>query len=1107
MVKAGFELRRQPERVPFRISHRRAGLLVSRPPPSSTLLLPMAVQLNKNSFSSRVRHVYEAWNNAGANGDHGSLSNVDALLFAAGDPAGEDEPIRKSTAFQTWLLGYEFPSTFILFEKNKLWFLSSVKKAKILAQIQTANSPVPIEILSQAKPNEPPTDALPKLVEAFTSHQRVGTLLKETQSGKLINEWNQATGQAASKPEMLDIAPAVSTLLAVKDDEELKIVRTAANLTSTLLTHHIAVKLETILDREAKISHEQFAAQIEMRLGSGEGDKAKGPDMKVWSKGRLTDIDWPSTEFCYSPIIQSRSSHSGYDLRFTAESTEDSISHEGVILVSVGMRYKGYSANLGRSFIVNPTRDQEAIYGLLVSLQASLLTYIKDGVTAREVYQHALSFVKEKRLELEKHFVKNVGFGIGMEFRDSAYLLGPKNSRQLWAGMTLNLVLGFQDLEEDGGKKYALQLVDTILVSQEKSTLLTEGVKAPKETLFFLNPGDGQDSKAPSKEAKKPPVKSIANGHGSPVKNKTAGGKVLRNKTRREEDVQSTMVKIIEHQRELHAQLQAEGLAKYSEGGGGTGGKEGKAWKRFQSYKGEIALPKEVESLRIYVDRKTQTVILPVYGFAVPFHINTIKNVSKNDEGDYTYLRINFQTPGQLAGKKEDTPFEDPDASFIRSMSYRSADGHRFDAIAKQITDLKKEINKREQQRKEMADVIEQDTLVEVKGRRPQKLSEVFVRPALDGKRLPGEVEIHQNGLRYQSPVSSQKLDILYSNIKHLFFQPCEHELLVILHIHLKAPIMIGKRKAWDVQFFREASDVQFDETGNRKRKYRYGDEDEIEMEQQERKRRQQMNKEFRAFADKVAEAATASTGDALEPDVPFRELSFEGVPFRTNVRLQPTTECLVYLSDPPFLVVTLSDIEIASLERVQFGLKQFDLVLIFKDFTKPPLHINSIPSSQLDDVKNWLDSVDIPLSEGPVNLNWGPIMKTINEDPYDFFQQGGWTFLGGATGGAESDQEESSEEESVYEEEPEESDFSESEDDESDFNEDSGGSASGSASDFDDDSDGDDWDELERKAAKSDRKRQETGRGHDSDDSDARPKKKAPAKANGKANGKAGRR
>ena len=103
-------------------------------------------------------------------------------------------------------------------------------------------------------------------------------------------------------------------------------------------------------------------------------------------------------------------------------------------------------------------------------------------------------------------------------------------------------------------------------------------------------------------------------------------------------------------------------------------------------------------------------------------------------------------------------PFEDPDATFIRSVTYRSADGHRFDMISKQITDLKKEVNKREQQKKEMADVIEQDVLVEIKGRRPHKLPEVFVRPALDGKRLPGEVEIHQNGLRYQSPMGSQKI-------------------------------------------------------------------------------------------------------------------------------------------------------------------------------------------------------------------------------------------------------------------------------------------------------------------------------------------------------------
>ena len=99
----------------------------------------------------------------------------------------------------------------------------------------------------------------------------------------------------------------------------------------------------------------------------------------------------------------------------------------------------------------------------------------------------------------------------------------------------------------------------------------------------------------------------------------------------------------------------------------------------------------------------------------------------------------------------------------------------------------------------------------------------------------------------------------------------------MIVHIHLKASIMIGKKKAHvsgshylvhasssftvtqDIQFFREASDVQFDETGNRKRKHRYSDEDEVEMEQRERKRRQMLNKEFKLLAERVAEVASTS--------------------------------------------------------------------------------------------------------------------------------------------------------------------------------------------------------------------------------------------------------
>lgn len=60
----------------------------------------------------------------------------------------------------------------------------------------------------------------------------------------------------------------------------------AGNLTKTLLQHHIAPKLETIIDRQTKISHEGFAALIEARLGTDD----KPPDMKVWEKGNLGKV-------------------------------------------------------------------------------------------------------------------------------------------------------------------------------------------------------------------------------------------------------------------------------------------------------------------------------------------------------------------------------------------------------------------------------------------------------------------------------------------------------------------------------------------------------------------------------------------------------------------------------------------------------------------------------------------------------------------------------------------------------------------------------------------------------------------------------------------------
>lgn len=415
--------------------------------------------------------------------------------------------------------------------------------------------------------------------------------------------------------------------------------------------------------------------------------------------------------------------------------------------------------------------------------------------------------------------------------------------------MVFSLSLGFQDIPDpkDNKKTYSLILLDTIKAGVNGSAYLSSGMKSKNDTIFYFDsPEDKPSKKTNGKETKK---KAAA---APPTRSTMMKGR-LRNENR-EQDAEAAN-KRREHQKELFERRREVGLEKYSENDSKGLGNTAKRWKRFESYPREAMLPDHVKDLKIMVDHRRQTIILPINGFMVPFHVNTLKSAIKQEEGDYTVIRFMFVTPGQIAGKKEDNPFEDANANFIRGITYRSTDSVRFSNIHKEITELKKNATKRENERAEMADVVEQDNLIEA--RKPIKLPDTSLRPQFEGKRSAGDVEIHQNGIRWSSHArSDHKVDILYSNIKHFFFQPCDHELIVLCHAHLKSPIMVGKKKTKDITFVREVSEASFDETGNKKRRRRY-DEDEIEDEQEELRHRARLNKEFKAFADKVADAVS----------------------------------------------------------------------------------------------------------------------------------------------------------------------------------------------------------------------------------------------------------
>ncbi|KAI9840120.1 MAG: FACT complex subunit spt16 [Thelocarpon superellum] len=1005
------------------------------------------IRIDKQIFHDRLSHFVSAWKADRRAGD-AMFGGVGSVLILMGKTE-ESNAFAKNNAMHFWLLGYEFPATLFLFTLEKFYVVTTAKKAKHLEPLKSGK--VPLEILVRSRDAEQNTKLFQQIVDVIkASGKKLGTIAKDTSAGPFVDEWKTAFGQISATTEEVDIAPALSSAaLAVKDENELRAMRNASKACVAIMNPFFVEEMSDILDAEKKVSHSVLAGKVDGKIDDPAFFKkvAKLP----------SDFDPGQLDWTYGPVVQSGGN---YDLKLSAQADSNNL-HAGVIVAGLGLRYRTYCSLIARTYLVDPKKSQENNYKLLLTLHETVIKEVRDGAVVKDIYNKAVGLLKSKKPELEKHFVRNVGAGIGIETRDNTLLLNGKNTRVLKDGMTLSITTGFTDLDnpdpsDKKNAKYALVLTDTVRVTRSDAVVFTADAPSDLEsTSFFFKDEDEEPAPKP-KEKKDPRVGAVATQN------------ITKTKLRGERSTQvdeGAEARRREHQKELARKKQEEGLARYAVAGGEEKGASQKAFKRFESYKRDGQFPSKVKELQIVLDPRNSTIILPIMGRPVPFHINTIKNASKNDEGEFAYLRINFLSPGQGVGRKDDQPFEDPSAHFVRSLTFRSKDADRMQDISQQITELRKNALKREQEKKEMEDVVEQDKLVEIRNRRPQRLPEVYVRPAMDGKRVPGEIEIHQNGLRYQSPLRpDQRVDILFNNVKHLFFQPCAHELIVIIHVHLRNPIVLGKKKTRDVQFYREATDIQFDETGNRKRKHRYGDEEEFEAEQEERRRRAALDREFKSFAEKISEAGR---NDKVDVDIPFRELAFHGVPHRSNVLVQPSTDCLVQLTEPPFFVITLEEIEVAHLERVQFGLKNFDMVFVFKDFNRPVVHVNTIPVESLENVKDWLDSVNIPFSEGPLNLNWATIMKTVTADPHQFFLDGGWSFIA-----AESDDEdaESEEEESAFEMSDSELAASdESSEEDSEFDEDASADGSAEGSD-DDESMGEDWDDLEEKAKKKDK-------------------------------------
>jgi len=990
-------------------------------------------EIDAERFVARLERWHDLWLSS-VKDEAGPFKGANAVCVISG--ARDDETVyKKSSSLHLYLLGYEFTDTILLLVKTKLFVLTSRKKAALLEPLKgKGEGKVKLTVLQRSREDNNQENFNDLLSAVRRGGTRIGILMKEQDGllGDFAKSWLEAIERDSL--QKVDIALGLSILLAQKDPQELEYAKKAALVANKVFKKALVKELEDVIDQERKDTHEQLAQKVSDAM-----EDLPSVDPKL-------TIPEGIVESCYFPIIQSGGE---YDLRPNAQSSDKRLSYD-IIIASMGARYRSYCGNIARTFFVDAPRKAESVYAVVLRMIDECKSKMTPGARASSVYASATKYLEERHPQLRPHLPKNVGFCIGLEFRDSNFVLNGRCQQIISAGMVFNLAVGLSDVPLSASEakttrgaarkldKFSVLVADTVEVIEDgPPKTLTRFPREYGEVSYNLEAEDEEE------DAEDEVVEEVAP---KPLGTGATMAERLRDRSARNEsnaDAQKrlqTQKDLLKSNMKDLAQRRQRALAK------GAGGDEEDDLDapEIKCFADSKAYPTKMTPNQIYVDMQHECVMLPICGAHVPFHISTIKSVVQPDpEQDVTFLRINFYSGSSVT---KDTPRSmaaltrqvGGTKTFIKEMLFRSLQSENLRRAHRQINELRKRVRSREAREAEEADLVEQAKLVRLKDQRSPRLGDVTLRPQLSGRKSQGHLEAHANGMRFTS-TRGESLDIMYPNIRHAIMQPCKNESIVALHFNLKNPIMVGKKKHSDVQVFTEVVDASIALDSSRRRHY---DPDELEEEQRLKDMKRRLDVHFKNFSAKI-EKICEDQGFPVKFETPWRVLGFHGTPHKEMVFIQPTQNCLINVTEMPFFVLDLTDVEHANFERVSVTgrASAFDLTLVFNKHDELPKTIQMIDGPNLDPIQDFLTQNAITYTVTPQNLNWKQLMNSDIVKDDRFYEStdengdakpAGWAFL---AEDEDEDAEEEDNEESEFEADPDEMEAEEEEDDEeSDF-------------------------------------------------------------------------
>eukprot|EP00347_Sterkiella_histriomuscorum_P012768 403367296 len=1030
----------------------------------------MSININGPAFYKKLKKFAEYWKKSEKPQSQNSedlATKYDFFLFVLGKVTDQDIQ-KKTQILHTWLLSYQFSETVFLFLKDTFYVLTSQQKKQLLESLKVPegyDGPKLKVILRDTKGDQLQVfkNFIQQAIGDLSNIKReIGSFSTENPDGTFAQDFKKNFSKHFPKIPIKDCSKFFEEILLTKDEYDLESVK-ISSLFSGFMMKQLITECEEIIESNSQENHDKIAAKLESILDKqDEMQKFK----KLLPEELKKDYDPQCHEFQYSPSVQSGGT---YNIRMGAPNNNKPLSSD-TILLSICTKYKDISTNISRTLIINHDDERKAAYEFMTLIFKHATEQLKSGVKCGEVYQAVIDKIKELGKDEYIKFMPSIlGQGIGMFPKEDQLQIMKDNHRVLEDNMVINLKFTIANFSTQPTRN-CLILADTILIKGQTPQVLTNKVKKDYPDISYTidefdDVDENENTNATNTKANNSKKQSgkqqintstvVDKQKASKVAEKIARGDKIgviqgeRLRNHQNLNINADDDKRKADQIELFKLKQEELKQRLEDGDIKFGGKQGNQAKDLDSvhaYKNSSEFPKEARNFQFCIDKNKHCILVPFKDengniMMAPFHILTIKNASISTENNISYLRLNFHCPGQgLSSKEVNFPsMKGPQQAYIKELTVQSNNSQQLNTSLKILKEVQKVAKLSEINQKKSNDLNDEeqhlaDEALIISKQKKVVLDNVHVKPTLAGKKTVGALETHINGFRFMSS-KGQKLDITFRNIKHAFYQPCKKDLIVLLHFRLRVPIIVGNKKVVDIQFYTEICALVDDLDSRGAARRRMNEQDEHEQEIRENQNRLRLNDKYHKFCQNVETFAKENRYD-IEFDIPYKKLEFAGCHTKSSVKMIPTEKCLVALSEVPFFVMDLSEVEIAHFERVSFMTRNFDLVFLHKDY-QTFKRISTIP----------------------------------NEEDFSGFvlNDGGWNFLCDQQGSDEnqhSDDEENSDSE-YNESEDEEvgSDNSESEDDSEFSKEASDAESSDVNPDEEEEEEGMDWDELEKQA------------------------------------------